>query len=410
MGGPARALRRLGYDLNINQAGNYFDNQRKKQEQLDIYKAVINAYNAANTNLKGIGDATNTITETAQNPFYNPNNTTNDNVGLGNNNVLSLQTGSKPVGLAALNPNVMAREYTDNPTYDKTTVTPISQEEKYNRAKNVLGDFQSSVAPTVLNPEADPSQLSRMNVLGQLIGGQVENLKPKKPERRIIGEGGLEVSTDEFGNEVGRIENKKDFRSTPEKPIERMLEQGNVSGVPGIWFGIPGETPDKNIRTRFQPLRDPSDNGKNGGDPLDTYKFVEKINNTRGKIGEIDATLKNTKPITKDKGGKDYPEPLYQYDGKMYTGKELQAVKSKFENELKGGSDSMISYLEENRYKGITKLTNELWNDIKDTDPQKINTIIENKLNGKAGFQKLPENIKQDLINNLSSYFQSRKY
>lgn len=183
MGGIGKALRRIGFDLSLNDLGNYFEGQRKKKEQQDLYSNLLNAWTKANTNLSGIGEAVNSTTETAKNPFYNPNSIL-DEPRLGNYNALSIRNmvANKPVGLSALDANVMAKKETETPTYEKTTQTPVPQGEKYKRAQKIIDDFNNSYVQQALNPEADQNQLSKMSVLGRLLGEQAERMRPKTPK------------------------------------------------------------------------------------------------------------------------------------------------------------------------------------------------------------------------------------
>jgi hypothetical protein len=160
MGAIAKATRRTGYDLGLNQLGGYLKEQRKREERKDFYKKVLDVYNQANAKIKDAGND-DVSTETAKNPFYDPN-----SLGLGDEGVMS-----------SLNPEMTPTQLEPS-TYEKTIRTPVPQAEQYKRAKKVVGDFQTSLLPFLLDPDADQEQLSRVNALGQLVGNQVENLKP----------------------------------------------------------------------------------------------------------------------------------------------------------------------------------------------------------------------------------------
>jgi hypothetical protein len=400
MAGPAKALRRVGYDLGLNSLGDYFKQQREKDEQNELYKNVVSAFQDAQNKQKSLSEG------------FDPNDITFEagQSATVKNNALDVTnpvtTTANPFMPLGINPEQI------NPSKPQIDVgTPgdyvlgdaiLDKDETYKRSQSNVNDFQSSVLPMLMNPNANPNMLAKVNALSQLLSDETALMKPKDKRLTPVSE-----NTNAFVNEEGEVIPNEYYQKDVVKEGNPFVKEG-ADGFIHKWDSEKGEFVKTNLKAPVS--KSEGGTGNDMGDPLDTYKFVEKINSTKGKVEEIDATLKNTKPATKDSKNNDLAEPLYQYGGKMYTGKELQAMKKKFEGELKGGSDSMISYLEENRYRGITKLTNELWNDIKDTEPEKINTIIKNKLNSKEAFKKLPENVKQDLLNNLSSYFQVRKY
>ena len=200
--GIAKSLRKVNNLSNVRdnilQIGQILENNRKKDEQKQFFENVANAYNNWQ---KGQAKAENTDYETtgvSQNPFKNiPENAIKPNMGQprgigGDMSLLGrLGVNDAPSG---------------EPVIPSTTTTrELSREEKYNKARENLGEFQNKTAPMLLNSDIGPDEIGRLSALGQLAGQQTERLKPKEGEAFNLSAGQKRFVKDPYTGKITEV-------------------------------------------------------------------------------------------------------------------------------------------------------------------------------------------------------------
>lgn len=251
MGRIAKALRRLNNDLGFNQLGAYLESARKKKEQEELYANMINAFNNSQNNLSTIDNSTIANKENASNPFYKDGGYENypSNPSMKRENVLSLSNmegSSKPVGLAGLTSQGNAKQYTEPKSYERTVQLPLDKTEKYNRSQEEINNFQKSIIPMLLNPNSDPNNYNKANVLTSLLSKAGDKYKPdsydytdedptkrtvrinkRTGEREVLEEGSqksnvkvLDERLDENGHKIVEYMDENGKRFTEDKGLD----------------------------------------------------------------------------------------------------------------------------------------------------------------------------------------------
>lgn len=235
----------------LNDIVNVFRDIQQKKEQRDSLNRMMDFFGKTGESINSLGNATETQTEIAPNQFYKPtdNNLISDKLGLGNQNVSSLNNPlgqmvrANPTGLSTIDPNEMARQYTGTPTYQKKTEIPIPQQERYNRAQDEVNSFMLKAITNPENKNVDPNVLK---IFTDVLSQRAERLKPetysyadedptkrmvrisnKTGQREIINEGipkrnvkVIDESLNEQGHKIVEYEDEFGKRFTEDKGID----------------------------------------------------------------------------------------------------------------------------------------------------------------------------------------------
>lgn len=349
----------------------------EKQRQRQALSDFMNYYSKFNQNIQDLNGTT-TKTETAANPMYNPNSVLED-VGLNTNKSnpaldLSNMTGErKPSGMAALNPNLMAKEIVSAPTYQKQTETPIySPEERYNKAQNAYSDLLASVIPNVdkLNPQV-------LSLVQSLAGNQVNRMRPEEINLTPVNK-----NTSGFVDKKGRFTRNPYYQEPTQKPKEQLLRERTRNGVKEYLYGYT-DSNGKEIITKISPHNLPkgkSGDGSGGGsgdfaveDYSNLTEGIRKLELLKGlrvnNMGEQLGTQKlSEKDLSEDEklnlknAGLENFKDLYRLgDGKIVTGKHLRSiVESERANYLKNANNLIIK-------EGLKKSVEHIRNGLKQT-------------------------------------------
>jgi hypothetical protein len=204
-----KAAKRINYDLGLNDLGNYLAEQRKKKEQVEVYKTLSDAVNQYQQRQKGIRSG------------IDPADTT-------------FETGDSGIT------DMVLGDYLGKP-------------ERYEKAQGNFEDFQNALIPAMLNPNADQNTLGKVNVLSQLFGRQTEQMKPQQPKI-----GSVNPEHDIINELTGDIIRKGTAKI--EKPDSRYERTAtfNVGGKPIIRGLIKGTDQWEDLGEQYyQPQKSP---------------------------------------------------------------------------------------------------------------------------------------------------------
>lgn len=220
----------------------------EKKQRVDEYNRIMDAFGRTGNVIGGLNNATgDRVSVEAENPFYKPEEQSNplDILGFGNRNKerLSNLTSNVPKGLAGLDPNVMAKEFTGPKTYQKEVDIPLPQQEKYNRAQDEVNNF---LVQSITNPNSQKIDPGVIRALTGILSGQAERLKPetynysdedptkrvvrvsnKTGKREVVSEGTPKKNTkviderlDERGHKIVEFEDEQGKRFVEDKGLD----------------------------------------------------------------------------------------------------------------------------------------------------------------------------------------------
>lgn len=230
------------------------DTFRAIQEQNMQEQAMMNYQNLWRNyqdQIRQINSATQTATIERPNPLYKPQMAASDTAGpmtgstmrnifqpdpmqsfpLSNTDLtpnptpaLSNMIQGRPRGLDTISPETMYREQVTSPkTYMQTNETPISDMEKYDRARQLA---DNTLVGMLMSPNMKGNEQA-VNVLSLLIDRGANQFAPSFTER-VIPEGAIIERLDKHGNLINMTENKKDI--SPKEPSDYYIgndAQGN---------------------------------------------------------------------------------------------------------------------------------------------------------------------------------------
>lgn len=226
MGHFAEAAQKANYLSGVREGlsaiGSYLEKKRQKQEAEAFYKDITDKYNKYLERQKEIVSTDAKLKPDGQvSSVFSPE-------SLGGSSRLGKSTGMnlfdiKPEGgggtIREKIPSLMPE-----PTAPETQTEKITDTEKYNESQKNLGEFESSIAPLILDPDISADEISRLNVLGSLSKAQTERMKPKN-ERFTLSDGGQEYMFVD-GKPVLVAENKKDPNANKKNPLIKVTADG----------------------------------------------------------------------------------------------------------------------------------------------------------------------------------------
>ncbi len=229
----ARAKLRFGDQTSkiLDDIQNIFRDVEEKRRQREALSNLNTLVQQFNNRVGDIGNAVNTTTETRPNPLQKMDINPLDRVGLGNKDTSSLANllPQKPVGLPAYNANTMLKGYINEPTYQRTTSTPISQEEKYNRAQDEVGNFLTQVMTSPTTKYINPNVLSTLQAYVDQRAGR---LKPEPLTEVNLPKGAKVLLRDKSGKIVQEYKNPE--MAKPENPTETYRATGRKRITNGL--------------------------------------------------------------------------------------------------------------------------------------------------------------------------------
>lgn len=246
----------------ITLVGQQLDEQRKKQEEKELFNTLLEAYNQSKGRLQNIED-------------FNAGDVTFQE---GDADTV-FRTEARPQ-LETAPPDITSGEgITDIILPDVL----LNKKERYKAGQEELSNFRNALLPIIMNPEASETVLKRGNILGDILTSDTEKLKPSGTKRTQEDPFKRTVVTDEFGDVIEIIE----AEDKPKDKKSRLLGENIRGGRRGLDYGYIDDEGNK-VVTDF--------------DPLDNLNVDKLIAQTREGIQKIKDLKKNKKMLGRDIG------------------------------------------------------------------------------------------------------------
>jgi hypothetical protein len=259
--------------------------------------------------------------------------------------------------MASLNPTEMLKQYTSSPTYDKTTTTPISQQEKYNRGQKLDNEFQNQIISYLSNPDIDPNRANAVTQLAKLYHSQVEQLKPDTYSYSQYDPTKPRVKTNDRTGEETTVS-----PGIPKNDLTKLDEHLNEQGHRIVKY--------QNKDTGEITIQDEGVDWKYVGDNRRADQTDRRLNQNDVRMNKSDSQTKQVSNQLK----------LQDYKGQLNDLNSLQPTKKS------DGSLESAPYEVTNRNNGaIMFLTEAQWNNQKKTMQDKINVLNKNLSEDQGG-------------------------
>lgn len=319
--GIAKSLRKAGYLNKVSQdlsnLAQYFEEQRKKEEQAKIYNDIYNLYQGWRARQNELSNQ--------QYELKNDAEITNPFMQLDKTQRLGVTTPT----LSGLKINQPSQTITEEPIIPQTATREITPAEKYETSKKNLYTFLDELAPKLLNRKLEDKDLARINILTELAKNQTQQLKPEEPTLFDLGEGQTKYAYDKKTGKISVVASNPKNQTT--EKIERD-EKGNYK-----IYNVEGQKYYKKLKTDSA--------GNIIGEELSRIpkegegKTTINMPGEYGKLlGELNKGIKKVEALKEKwikKGDYYYPSPdmseYYKTDKEGnqlgYTEKEYQAIK-----------------------------------------------------------------------------------
>ncbi len=224
----AKSLRRANrlndFDEGLRKLGAVLEENRRRKEQQELINTVIDLYDKWKANQEATEKQNIELKEGGKvfNPF-----TPQKPIGLGSTTPAGMNLlDITPEGQEKPIRDKLPFNITPETTIPETQTRIIPKSEKYQKSQTNYSEFMNAVAPLLVQKQATPNVIERVNILTTLAKEKADKLKPKEPMYFDLSEGQQKYLFDpETGEKKLIATNPKQDKANIEE-YERD-EQGN---------------------------------------------------------------------------------------------------------------------------------------------------------------------------------------